>query len=336
MKNITPKEIIQSIKDSQNIIITTHTNPDGDALGSLLGLYHLIKNNFKKKAKLMIDSSIPENLMFMKGSNLVERYDDHDDSDILNADLIIILDLNNLSRLKVMGDIYGMSGANKIVIDHHIDPKEFADGYYVDTKATSTGELIWKIANETNLKFDNASAEAVYTAIMTDTGSFRFERTNEETHLITADLIKNGANPTKCYDEIYNRKSFESMKLLGKAISDMEVFHDGKMSIMTILDRYFNETGAGEDDTEGFVANTLSIDGVEIGVMITQVKIRNEARVSFRSKGNYSVRDIALKFGGGGHEFAAGARITGGDIDQIKERIVDAAESILNRERSVK
>lgn len=319
--------ISEKIEKSYNIIITSHISPDGDAIGSMLGLFYFIKKQFNKKAKMFINGGINHNLRFLEGIDEIQKYDDMMMEEIIGADLIFILDLNDLNRLKEAGDAVAMSNAYKILIDHHVEPKKFADLELIDTEATSTGELIWRLIDKLKGKFDNRISNALYTAIMTDTGSFRFERTNSQTHNIVAQLIDNGADPVNCYDEIYNQKTVQALKLLGLSLTKIDLFADGRIAIMSIHKSDFDEADAIEDDTEGFVSNTLSIKGVEVGVMISE-RERGELRISFRSRGKYSIREVAAKFGGGGHKFASGARTLNQDFDDVKQRIVFELEKL--------
>lgn len=319
--------ISEKIEKSYNIIITSHISPDGDAIGSMLGLYYFIKKQYNKKAKMFINGGINNNLKFLDGVEDIYRYDDSMMEEIMGSDLIFVLDLNDLSRLKEASEPIAMSNAYKIMIDHHIDPKEFADLQFVDINATSTGELIWVIIDSLKGKFDKRISNALYTAIMTDTGSFRFDRTSAETHYIVAKLLENGADPVQCYDQIYNQKTVQAMKLLGMSMVNMDIYKDGRISIMSLRKSDFDMADAIEDDTEGFVANTLSVKGVEVGVLITE-REKGELRISFRSKGKYSVREAASKFGGGGHKFAAGARTLNQDFDDVKLKIVTELEKL--------
>lgn len=319
--------ISEKIEKSDNIIITSHISPDGDAIGSMLGLYYFIKKQYNKKAKMFINGGINNNLKFLEGCEEIHRYDESIMEEIMGADLLFILDLNDLSRLKEAGDAIEMSNAYKIMIDHHMEPHNFADLQFVDVEATSTGELIWVIIDAIGGKFDKRISNALYTAIMTDTGSFRFERTTGGTHYIVSKLIENGADPVKCYDEIYNQKTVQAMKLLGMSLANMDLYKDGRISIMSLRKEDFDKADAIEDDTEGFVSNTLSVKGVEVGVIITE-REKGELRISFRSKGNYSVRETAAKFGGGGHKFAAGARALNQDFDVVKSNIVNELEKL--------
>jgi phosphoesterase RecJ-like protein len=167
-------------------------------------------------------------------------------------------------------------------------------------------------------------AESLYLAIMTDTGSFRFPRTDALVHLIISELIECGADPVMLYEEVYNKIPFSSMKLLGEAYAGMEIYSEGKFCLMTIPRDLFAKTGSKEDDIENFVESILRIDGVKVGVLITELPDRSEFRVSFRSKGNYNIRDIAFQFGGGGHLNAAGARIYNTTLAEVKEKLVSS------------
>lgn len=319
--------ISEKIEKSYNIIITSHVSPDGDAIGSMLALHFFIKKHFNKKTKMFINGGINNNLKFLEGCEDILRYDDRVMEEIIGADLIFVLDLNDLSRLKEAGDAVAMSNACKVMIDHHLEPKEFADIELLDTNATSTGELIWVLIDSLKGKYDKRISNALYTAIMTDTGSFRFDRTTSETHYIIAKLIENGADPVKCYDEIYNQKTVQALKLLGMSLSNIDIYNQGRISIMSLRKSDFDKADAIEDDTEGFVANTLSVKGVEVGVLITE-REKGELRISFRSKGKYSVREAAAKFGGGGHKFAAGARILNQEFDDVKSNIINELDKL--------
>ena len=319
--------ISEKIKKSYNIIITSHVSPDGDAIGSMLALHHFIKKHFNKKSKMFITGGINNNLKFLEGCENIQRYDDRIMEDIIGADLIFVLDLNDLNRLKEAGDAVAMSNAFKIMIDHHLEPKLFADLELLDSDATSTGELIWRLIDFLKGKYDKRISNALYTAIMTDTGSFRFDKTTPETHYIVGNLIENGADPVKCYDEIYNQKTVQALKLLGMSLVNMDLYNHGRISIMSLSKSDFDKADAIEDDTEGFVSNTLSVKGVEVGVLITE-REKGELRISFRSKGNYSVRETATKFGGGGHKFAAGARTLNQEFDEVKMSIVKELDKL--------
>jgi phosphoesterase RecJ-like protein len=325
------RKIFNLIEVSEKIIITTHVNPDGDAVGSALALNYFLQDS-GKNSRVINFNDVPYNLKFLEGIKEIEIYSkDLHDSIIQNADLIVIVDLNDCARLKELQHPIIVSNAKKVVIDHHIEPKEFADIYAIDTDACSTGELIWKLIKlHQSYKITAKVAEYLYLAIMTDTGSFRFPRTDALVHLIISELIECGADPVMLYDEVYNKVPFSSMKLLGEAYAGMELFSEGRFCLMTIPKELFDKTESKEDDVENFVESILRIDGVKVGVLITELPDRNEYRISFRSKDNYNIRDIAYQLGGGGHLNAAGARVYNSTLDEVKSEVIEKIAKMID------
>jgi len=316
------------LETNSKIIITTHVNPDGDAIGSALALFYYLKL-LKKDVKVINYSPTPKTLSHLDINNEIIEYDENlYQKEILEADLIIVVDLNETNRLKTVGDAILLSKATKLVIDHHLKPKEFADYYYIGYDICATGFLIWKIINNWKVDYNKEIADAIYTSIITDTGNFRFDRTTPEVHRATAELIEHGADPSSLYNAVFNQHNINGLRLLGIALSDMELHYDNKMCIMKITDEKFRKTNSTEEEIEGFVANTLSIAGVKVGILMTEVIKRNEVRVSFRSKENYFIRDLANKFGGGGHSYASGARVQGVGFEELKKRIIIEAREV--------
>ena len=322
------------INNSQKVIITTHMNPDGDAIGSTLGLYHYLEEISKDPLVISIDPP-PPNIAFLEGTEKIQIYKPElHDNLIRQADTIIIVDLNDASRLRDMDKPILESNATKIIIDHHIDPKDFGDLYIIDTNASSVGEILWRLfGQDENYIISKKAADALYVAILTDSGSFRFPRTDAELHYIIADLINSGADPVALYDEVYNQMPFRSFKLKSEGYSKMKLYFDGILCLMPLPWETFEKHNAIEDDIEGFVEELLSIKGVRIGILITEVPQRNEHRVSFRSKANYSVREIASHFGGGGHEYAAGARIQNHTMEEVINLILAQVENLVNTQK---
>ncbi|MDT3741460.1 MAG: DHH family phosphoesterase [Candidatus Kapabacteria bacterium] len=317
-------KVKEKLDKSKYIIITTHTNPDGDAIGSEIAFKNLCLQ-LGKKAYIINDSETPSNLKFLDNANSILVFDKaRDIHHFYSADLIVILDLNDPKRLKSVQEPIQNSKAYKIVIDHHIEPQKFADLYVVDIDSTSTGQMINDLLNLfPEFKLDTDSANALYAAIMTDTGSFRFPRTDSDTHRTIAELLDAGADPVVVYDSVYNTNSISSTKILGEALSNIKLYLGGKLCIMMITDDMFRRTGATNDDIDNFVEKTLAIKGVQLGVIIANIPGKNEIRVSFRSKGEFSAREIAGVFGGGGHFHAAGARIFDMSLDDAKSKIIE-------------
>ncbi|MGE5479226.1 MAG: DHH family phosphoesterase [Chloroflexota bacterium] len=315
---------------SQYIIITTHVNPDGDAIGSALAMheYCLAKG---KKSHIIIDSKVPYNLNFLHGSNLIEEFNPTSSYEkFLSADLIIILDLNDPARTRSMSEYLMNSRASKILIDHHVKPKKFADAMITDTEAAATGELVAQfISMDPAYKMTKEVAEDLYVAIMTDTGSFRFPKTTSSLHRLIADLIDSGASPHYLYEMVYNRVTEGTLRVLGEAYKNLELYHNGQVCAMIVTAKMFERTGTGEEHLEGFVERTLAIEGVKVGVLFKELSTRGEVAVSFRSKDDYDVRSVAQKLGGGGHTNAAGARVGNRPLSEVKSMIVGELGNIL-------
>lgn len=325
--------INEKIFESSNILITTHINPDGDAIGSALSLKRYC-NSISKNAEIVNISPTPNYLEFLLNNN--DSKDeiivfDESNFDIQKYDLVIISDLNTYKRLGKLGEIIKDSKIYKIVIDHHLEPVEFADFYLMDYTASSASELIYYLVkNNPNSQLTKSIAEAIYCGIMTDTGSFRFDRTDAELHRVTAELLETGVNPTYIYDKINNSKSIQAINLQGRSLSNMKLYLEGKFAIIQIQKEDFELSGSNEDDIESLSQLLLIVEGVKIGLLMTSIEERNEIRLSFRSKDEISCREIAVKYGGGGHKYAAGARISNRKFEDVKSEILDEVQKILN------
>jgi len=324
MNFINSADCLSLLIKSNKIVITTHTNPDGDAIGSELGLFYFLKD-LGKDVIIINDSLTPSNLEFLDANNQIKVFSYNDDiSFIMNADLIVILDLNAPHRLKSMQETITRTKNTKLLIDHHIDPENFADFAFVDYDATSTGELIWEVIKPKVTTSNPKLTNPLYTAIMTDTGSFRFQKTDGDIFRTAADLLDLGADPVNCYEQVYNQNSISAIQMLGEAISSMSLFFDNKVCIMTLTKEMFETTGATIEDTDNFVEKTMSVKGVMMGILVSYLSNKSEVRVSIRSKENFiPARQIALTFGGGGHHQAAGARLFDISIEDAKIMIIN-------------
>ncbi|GAB1429514.1 bifunctional oligoribonuclease/PAP phosphatase NrnA [Ignavibacteria bacterium] len=308
-------DILGALGVANNIVITTHINPDGDAIGSTLGLWNAL-HECGKNVTVINHSPTPANLQFLSGAEHIRVFHPKNDfSLITSADIICILDVNNIPRLESVGEAIEAAQGIKIVIDHHQEPQDFADIYGIDADASSVCEMITRLLIAGGYRISDATASALYTGIMTDSGNFRFSRTDAELHRLTASLIEYGADPVKIYDCVYNTSSLIRMRMLGRALAEMEIFAEGQICVMTIRKKDFVELGGYLDDTEGFVQNTLSIGGVKIGMTFTEFD--DIVKVSLRSKGDVSAVNIAKHFNGGGHFHAAAARFRNQTLDEV-------------------
>jgi len=318
-------ENLENNKNINNFIITTHVNPDGDAIGSALGMFELLVK-LNKKARIINISPTPDELKFLDKNNIIELFDSEKHSGLFNRNTCtIIVDLNDPKRLGKIGELC-LSSGEIIVIDHHLFPKAFANHYFMDVNSASTAEMIWKIWQESKQSLSKLASDAIYVGIMTDTGSFRYDRTVAQTFRTCADLLDQGADPEYLYNMIYNRNSYVGLKLLGVALNSIELHYDGKLAIMPLPKKIFKETGASEEDTEGFSSQGLKIEGVKVAITITELASRDELRISFRSRDGISIRELAEEFGGGGHGYASGARAKNSDFDEIKAKLIESAK----------
>jgi bifunctional oligoribonuclease and PAP phosphatase NrnA len=316
-------DIQQLINTSQSIVITTHKSPDGDAIGSSLALYHFLKKK-KKEVVVIVPDVFPIFLNWMDGTDSIVYYDTQTElaeSYISQSDLIFSLDYNSLNRIGALGDIIGQSNAKKIVIDHHQDPQEFADHYFVDVECCSTAQLIYEFLeklNELN-QLDKTIGECIYCGIMTDTGSFRYPSTTSKTHHIIAHLLDLGVDGSQIHQNVYDTYTEQRLKLIGYALTEkMKVFSTLNAAYISLSQEELKKYDFKKGDTEGLVNYPLSIDGIKMAILLTEKD--DGVNFSFRSKGDFYVNKIANKhFNGGGHIYAAGGRMESTLDEAIKQ-----------------
>ncbi len=314
---------------NSSFLLTTHVNPDADAIGSEIAFYYILKK-IGKEVYILNHSATPYNLEFFNKNNIIQKYDDKIHKDIFEkVDVLIALDFNRVNRIVSMEKRFRESNKIKICIDHHQDEENFADHFFIDTDYCATGHIIYDFVNKTKIVDMNFEiAESLYAAIMTDTGSFRFERTTSEVHKLIADLLTYGVSPEEVYDKIYDQSKFSKIKLLGRALESINLIANGKLGYMILTQKDFNDFGAIESDTENFVNYNLSIENVVLGILF--IELNNGFKVSFRSKGNIPVNKLAAEFGGGGHINASGARFFTNNMSEMIPVILSKAELYLN------
>jgi phosphoesterase RecJ-like protein len=326
------KELFETCKEiftaKKTFILTTHINPDGDGLGSevALALYLTGKG---KSVSIINQTETPAYYKFMNSLFPIVTFAAEKHAGLIkDAEVIVALDTNSPSRFSAMKEFVVQSRSFKICVDHHLDREEFANLYLIDEKATATGEIIYNLLKYLDSNAITAPiAEALYAAIMTDTGSFRFPKTDIETHLIAADLLKHGADPTKIYQRIFEEGPVNKLKLLGRALNSLTVLHNGAVATMVLLRKDFIETSTGEEDTDNMINNAMSVGGVKVGLMF--VELENGVKVSFRSKGEIPINELAKEFGGNGHKNAAGARIYGSAMSDVVKKVTERSAKYL-------
>lgn len=306
---------------ANSIVLTSHTNPDGDAIGSEYALYHALRAQGKDVRIVNCDAA-PGNLSFLDGT-VVELYESGAHDRLLaEADLLVAMDFNDIRRVRNMEQAFRTSPARKLVIDHHLDPKPFADAYCSIPDASSTAEIVFDVLAAGEMEITHPVAVGLYVGLMTDTGSFRFDRTTPKVHRIAARLLEAGVDPTETYRFIFDDYPMRRTQLLGMIMAGMEQYCDGRVTLLAVTAEMFRQTGTTVEDVENVVNMGLAIRGVETTAMFTVLD--GQIKVSFRSRGRISVNDIAGRFGGGGHRLAAGATVEDTDLPDLKRAVAAA------------
>lgn len=305
------------LKKYRRFVITAHVNPDGDAVGSVLALSHILIG-MGKETVCLIDDEVPQSFQFMPGYETIAR----PDQKVENADLLIILDASDLKRIGKVKDVVDAPILN---IDHHMSNDDFADYMYLDSDRAATGEIIYQLIELMRAEMNRSVAICLYTAIATDCGFFRFANTTSFTMQCAAKCIDYGARPNLVSEEL-EKKSLAAIRSLSSVLNSIEIFCEGRISCITITTAMLD----GCESTEGFIDFARVIRGVDLAVM---VKYRDESscRVSMRSK-SIDVSAIAAKFGGGGHMRAAGCTICE-PIPEAKRLILTAAQEAVETKR---
>lgn len=314
MNKETTQVVKELLKSPKNIVIIGHRNPDGDALGSCLGLSYYL-SSLDHKTTVLMPNDFPDFLKWMPGADDILIYDKEIEksSDSLNqADIIFTLDFNDLSRVgDPLKGVLEESSAKFLMIDHHQQPAEYAVATYSDVKMSSTAEMVYHFMDALDgvKNISKNIATNLYTGIMTDTGSFRFSSTSPTTHRVAAKLIEAGAESAIINQNVYDNNSPERMKLLGVALNNLHLIPELQTAYITLTQKELDENNFRKGDTEGFVNYALSVKGIVFAVIFIENKQESIVKISFRSKGTFSVNDFARNhYRGGGHINAAGGK----------------------------
>lgn len=304
------EQIASLLTDPSEIILVTHVNPDGDAIGTILGVYWLLVKK-GHTVNMIVPNEIPFFLEWLPGCERIlvaEKNLDRANNLIKSAQLLICLDFNASDRLGELEAEFLKARGTKVLIDHHPDPGGFADHVVSDTDIGSTAELVYNLIIKLDMGklIDKTIAECLFTGIMTDTGCFSFSSSQPETYLVVADLLKRGIDKDRIYMLIYDNYSSDRMRLLGYSLNDkMVVLPEYRTAYISLteneLRRYNHVTG----DTEGFVNYLFSIKGIKLTALF--IEKEDHIKISFRSRGNFHINKFSEKhFNGGGHKNAAG------------------------------
>lgn len=313
----------------KNIVIITHYNPDGDAIGSSLGLKHFLRQ-LGIEAEVIVPNDFPKFLKWMPEAKkiIIADYKRKVAGEaIYNADIIFILDFNASHRSgNLVGPWLEKARATKILIDHHQQPDDF-DFVYSDVTVPATSQMIYHFiqALEEEDKVNQDVAECLYTGIMTDTGGFRFRSTSATTHRIVANLIEKGADPAMITSNTWDTNTVSRLHLLALILGRIEVVKDGKVAVLYLKRDELKQYGFQKGDTEGFVNYGLSILGTQVSAFFMEDLYEDFIKISFRSKDHVDVNQFSRNhFNGGGHINAAGGKYfkdLEGTIEDFKEKI---------------
>ncbi len=332
------KEVKELLGSPKNIVITTHKNPDGDAIGSTLALQHYLRAK-GHDAVTITPNEYPDFLKWIPGQETIIKYSCDTQiaqSKIDQADLIFTLDFNHLSRSGDMEGILNKVQATFVMIDHHQQPDTYAKYTYSDTGMSSTCQMIYhfiEILGDLD-KITPEIATCIYVGIMTDTGSFRFRSTTSTTHLVIADLIKQGADNTKIHEEIYDANTLSRLQLKGVALNNLKVLPEYSTAYITMSQKELDSHNFKKGDTEGFVNLGLSIQGIKFAIIFIENKGEGIIKISLRSKGDFSVNEFSRNhFEGGGHHNAAGGKSNLSLSDTVEKfiSILPAYKNLLNQ-----
>ena len=325
-------EIKNLLKPTSKVVILTHYNPDGDAIGSSLGLKHFL-SQMNVEALVITPNDFPKFLKWMPDAKkvVIAEYKRKIAGEaIYHADVIFCLDFNAHSRIGILGDWLMKARATKILVDHHQQPEDF-DYVYSDTSLPATCQMVYHfieaLGGEALVNKD--IAECLYTGILTDTGGFRFRSTSADTHRIVANLIEKGADPDKITSNTWDTNTVSRLHLLALVLGRIELTKEGKVAILYLKRSELKELGFEKGDTEGFVNYGLSIGGAKMSAFFMEDLYEDFIKISFRSKDDVDCNTFSRKyFNGGGHINAAGGRYH----KDILETIADFKEKIENED----
>jgi phosphoesterase RecJ-like protein len=293
------KDVLKEIEQRNKFLLTSHARPDGDAIGSALACCQILRT-MGKEAEVVLRDGVPRIYQPLPFAEQVVQ------TDRVNGgyEAAIILECDSIQRTRLQG----LENSFLINIDHHMSGRPFAHVNWIDPKAVATAEMVYRLAREAGVKISADIATCLYTAVLTDTGSFMFEGTNEHTFELARELVLAGADPAHCARNVYFGHSTAKMRLLGAALSNLH--REGALAWISVTQEQMLRSHAKEEDCEGLVNYALSMQGVEVALFFRELA-DGRFRVSLRSKGKVDVATVAERFGGGGHQCASGCALDG-------------------------
>ncbi|WP_339137621.1 MAG: bifunctional oligoribonuclease/PAP phosphatase NrnA [Candidatus Electrothrix sp. GW3-4] len=328
----------QAIASTSNFVLATHVRPDGDALGSMFGLAHILKM-MGKEVCCYLEQPVADVYIFLASPVSIETdfarvsaFASQCSDDIMG----IALDCGDLGRLGDNGTELSTIQPF-LVIDHHQGNKGFGDLHWVEPHRSSTGEMIYDLAEELGVadELSREAAECLYTAIVTDTGSFRYESTTGHTFAVAGKLIDRGVTPASVCQRLFDNASFASLQLTQAVLASLQTYLDNQVAVVRVTRQMLQETGANYEDAEGLINFPRSVKEVRVAVIMKEGEPgTDQISVSLRAKGDCDVAEVASQFSGGGHRNAAGCRVLGKTMDEVCSMLLPVLEQALEQKKN--
>jgi len=319
-----PEEFLDVLLKHDSFVLTSHIRPDGDAIGSVLAMGAWLKKLGKKVMMVMSDPA-PKNLSWLGSDQDILIYNEsfRQIERIVDAEAILVVDTNGKHRLGDLSDAISKSDSPTYIIDHHPNPEKWLKNRYVDTTASSTGEMLFRLFQcKPDVEIDQGIAKALYTAIMTDTGSFKYNSVTPAVHMAVAEILRQGQfNPEPIHNLIFKSRTAGGIRLFGVVMQGLQMAYDDQLAYVKVTVDMLHETETTTDHTDGFVEHLLTIEGVKAAVIFTEVA--KSVKMSFRSQEAVHVNKWAEAFGGGGHKNASGLFMKG-QMDEVVEKVIAA------------
>ncbi len=321
-------KLIPRLKSFQRFVLTSHIRPDCDALGSELGMAGILQA-MGKEVMIVNGHPTPPILTFLDPRETIRVVGESIGADEVSGDCLIILDTSAWAQLGPMADVVRRFPGHKMVIDHHVGEDDLGAELFKDTSSEATGHLVARCAQEAGVPITKYMANALYSAIATDTGWFRFASTTSATYRIIADLVDCGASPSEIYGDLFERDTIGRVRLRGRILGRVSEECNGELVHTYVRKEDFVESGALPSDTEDAINLALAIEGTKVAfIMIEQLK--GGFKISFRSRCHVDCNEVAKLFGGGGHRAAAGAFLEG-EFRDVQAKVLQAVKSALTR-----
>lgn len=317
------ERVAEALRGNRRFLVTTHVRPDGDAVGSLLAMAHILRC-LGKDVEAVAQDAVPPNLLFLPEAEFIR----HEAGDPSSYDAAVLVDCGDLQRVGPVLEATAGSVRTIVNIDHHVNEAPFGHVHWVWTGASSTCEMLFDLARLLGVALDADLATQLYVGLVTDTGSFRYSNTNRKTLDMAAELVAAGASPYRVAEEVFDSSSPGALKLLSRVLSTVLFLADERLATVELTGKMFEETGSTQADSEGIINHLRSVRSVRLAITFREGD-DGLVYVSLRSKGNVDVAALARGHGGGGHRNAAGCRLAG-SIAEVRERITKEAMACLS------